>query len=925
MTKQNTEKVKGMLRRKAALGVLTLASVLFPATGRAQLSTNPDKFLGNITTRYQVDYNGFQYYKYWNQLTCENESKWGSVEGTNGTFNWPSNQINYAKQHNFPFKWHALIWGAQHPGWFNSSMAPEQRYKEIVQWMDAIKKQYPNLELIDVANECVAGHQADTYLFQEALGGSGVTGWDWLIKAFELAYERWPNAILIYNDYNTLRWNQPQFIELVKTLRDAGAPIDAYGNQAHDLNGCSQSELKTSLNTLNTSLKMPMYITEYDIGTTDDAAQKKYYSEQIPVMWEAEQCAGITLWGWHYGCTWTNDGKDDNGNTINSGHSGLYMQDKRERPAMTWLKEYMATDKAKAAKSPYPGMKKEASVYVKPQSLNIEKGVESIVTVRAKIRTKTIEKIDLYEGTKLIGTMTEATRDGEFDFTYAPSALGSKELKAVVTCTDGFIWTRYSSITVCNARAPYKNMAAKLPGKVEFENFDSGADGIAFHDMNSQRQDNTGSSYRTDTGIDIGKAGTNYEVGYTEAGEWMEYTLDVQEAGLYNFDIHYATPTSGVTYNMQLSTPDGQVLLTEAAAPLARTSTSGLWTTYKDAHGRLLLPLEEGTNILRFNLVGGDSQYLVNLDYINFTRVDVNEDLQLALSSDPAISAVSTKTTIAASMQNEDNVKSVTFYLDGVKNKTVTAAPFEMVYTPSAKGNYLFTAVATDNDGRESNLASLNLKVTAKRTAYKANTVPGTIEAEDFDKGEEGLTYHDSDAEYHDKPTKLYRSDSEGVDIVQGNNGYVIGWTASNEWLEYTIDVVNPGLYTCEIEYSNGTSSTANVLFQKLGDDGKLSTLWSFSSVAKTADWSTYKTKALTTKKELQAGKQTIRVTFKNGNINLDRFTLNCVEDWTPVEDIYIMRPKEFEVKPIFNLSGQEVDDNYRGIVIKNGKKILRK
>ena len=50
-----------------------------------------------------------------------------------------------------------------------------------------------------------------------------------------MAHERWPDAILIYNDYNTFQWQKKEFIDLVKTLRDAGAPIDAYGMQAHDL------------------------------------------------------------------------------------------------------------------------------------------------------------------------------------------------------------------------------------------------------------------------------------------------------------------------------------------------------------------------------------------------------------------------------------------------------------------------------------------------------------------------------------------------------------------------------------------------------------------------------------------------------------------------------------------------------------------
>lgn len=887
---------------------IALAALLSTGAAKAQLSTNPDKFLGNITTRYQIDYNGFQYYKYWNQITCENESKWGSVEGTNGSFNWGmDNAYNYAKQHNFPFKWHALIWGAQHPGWFNSSMAPEQRYKEIVQWMDAIKKKYPNLEIIDVANECISGHQADTYLFAEALGGGGATGWDWLAKAFELAHERWPNAILIYNDFNTFQWNTDQFIEICKTLRDVGAPIDAYGCQSHDLTNFNVNSFKNVMNKLQTSLKMPMYSTEYDIDEANDANQLKCFKEQIPVMWEADYCAGITLWGWHYGCTWVTA-------------SGIINTNKTTRPAMDWLVEYMKTDKAKNAKSPFPGMKKEASVYIKPQSLNIEKGTASAVTVRARMATKTIEKVDLYEGTTLIGTLTEG-QNGQYVFAYAPTATGEKELRAVVTCTDGYTWTRYSNINVCDARAPYKGKPTVLPGTLQFENFDSGADGIAFHDNNSQKQ-GTGKSYRSDTGgIDVETGGTGYCVGYTEKGEWMEYTLDVKEAGYYNYDISYSSPVDAVTFNMQLNTEDGLKMLTAAESPLAKT---GSWSTFKTAHGRLLLPLQEGKNVLRFNIVGGAEQYVTNLDKITFKRVDVNEDIKLGIVCDPAVSMVGTKTQIAANVESEVGIKDVTFYVNGVKNKSVTAAPYEMSYSPSVKGVCVITAVATDNDSKESPIATYNLTVTAKRSAYKGvTTVPGVVEAENFDIGEEGLTYHDDDTEIHDDAKYRTENPKPGVDVVAGNGGYVIGWTASNEWVEYTIEVANPGLYTCEMTASNGTSTSASVNFSLVGADGKLTTLWSLSC-AGTGAWGTYKVRKSSVKKELQPGKQVIRVTFKNGNVNLDNFELKCVEDWTPIEQIFAEKNQPVPVG-IFNLSGQKVDDGYRGIVVKNGKKFWQR
>lgn len=899
---------------KKSFILVSMAASLFANTAKAQLSSNPDKFLGNITTSYNVDFGNEKYYTLWNQITCENESKWGSVEGNNNSFNWGcDNAYNYAKQHKFPFKFHALVWGSQYPSWIEKQ-TPAQRYKEIVQWMDAVKKRYPDLQLIDVVNEAVSGHQAGTHYFAEALGGAGVTGYDWIIKAFELAYERWPNAILIYNDFNTFQWNTDQYIDLVKTLRDAGAPIDAYGCQSHDLTGLDLSGFKSVMTKLQNSLRMPMYSTEYDIGTTNDALQLQRYKEQIPYMWEQDYCAGVTLWGYIYGRTWTNDGKDENGNTINSGHSGI-IKDGKDRPAMTWLREYMKSDKAKTAKSPFPGMVKEASVYVKPSTLNMEKGLENTITVRARMKTKTIEKVELYAKNVLIATMTEG-ENGEYVATYIPTALGKQELKAVVTTTDGSSWTRYSEITVCNPRAPYKNTIAKVPGTIQLENFDSGADGIAFHDNNSQKQGD-GASYRSDTGgIDVIKCGTGYGIGYTEVGEWMEYTVDVTEAGLYAYDLYYSAPEDNPAICVSVSSADGQKLLTSEQEVLAKT---GSWSTYKTARGRFLLPLEAGEQRIRVAVAGGTGQYVINLDRIALSRVDVNEDIKIAISSDPKVSAVSTKTTITADVQSETEIQNVKFYLGGILNKTVTAAPFEFAYTPTVKGEYTFTAVATDVDGKESKIAQYTLKVNAKRTPYKgAISIPGIVEAENFDKGEEGLTFHDSDS--NDEGKANYRTDNAGVDIKKAaNGGYVLGWTAVNEWYEYTIDVKEAGLYSCEAVVSSGTTNSGFRV--GLVEDGKVTTLWTIS-VPQTGNnsWDTYKTVKATAQKNLTEGQHIIRITVTGANCDIDKLDLKCV---VPT-DIKTVNAAP-QSTGIYNLSGQKVDENYRGIIIKNGKKYFNK
>ena len=253
---------------KRNLLLIAVCFCMLPAA--AQLSSNPDKFLGNITTGWgsDVDTNGFIYSQFWNQITPENSTKWDAIEPSRGNFSYSGadKAANYAKQHHFPFKYHTFIWGAQYPGWMNDLSTAEQ-YRAIVEYFDGVKEHYPNLEIIDVVNEAITGHQPAPY--RAALGGEGRTGYDWIIKAFQLAHERWPNAILVYNDYNSFTWQKSQFITLVQTLRDAGAPIDAYGHQSHDLTDMSLSNFKSAMNEIHTALQMPMYSKEFDIGTSD--------------------------------------------------------------------------------------------------------------------------------------------------------------------------------------------------------------------------------------------------------------------------------------------------------------------------------------------------------------------------------------------------------------------------------------------------------------------------------------------------------------------------------------------------------------------------------------------------------------------------------------------------------------------------------
>lgn len=529
---------------------MTCVMLMWGMAASAQLNSNPDKFLGNITTDWpgSMDYDGFVFSEYWDQVTPENSTKWASIEGSRGQMNWGGSDIayNYARKKGFPFKFHCLAWGSQYPDWIKNLTAGE-RLKAIENWMDGVKEKYPDLEMIDVVNEAVEGHQRDTYLMREALGGNGKTGYDWIIKAFEMAHERWPEAILIYNDFNTFQWNTDEYIELVRALRDAGAPIDAYGCQSHDLGGVNKETFEAVMAKIQEALKMPMYISEYDIGDTNDANQKWNFQQHFPTMWEADYCAGVTIWGWMYGHTWIEGGNGE------KGISGL-IKDGKERSALKWLREYMQTDAARTAKSPFPGMKKEASVYVKPASQKVVKGDRLPITVRASMATKRIEKIDLYVGDELVATMTEAPYETE----YEASATGWKTIKAVVTTTDGSTYERLSRFNVARGtkREPYNGDAAELPGTIKAEEYDKGAQGVTYNDA----------SRSTTTAL--------------KDGAWMEYSVDVKEDGLYQMEVEVASTKSGGVMHLAEYGKDNLTFLTNMAE-VPNTGGASVWQTIR--------------------------------------------------------------------------------------------------------------------------------------------------------------------------------------------------------------------------------------------------------------------------------------------------------------------------------------------------------
>lgn len=309
-----------------------------PADARApepaDASTRPDagnapqaakKFVGNITTRSQVR---SDFAMFWDQITPENEGKWGSVEATRNQMNWAAlDRIHdYANQHGVIFKQHNFVWGSQQPGWLAGLSASEQR-AEVEEWIRLFCERYPDVALIDVVNE-PPPHTSPVYM--QALGGAGASGYDWIVQTFKWARQYCPKAVLILNDYNNLEYGNDatHFIDIAKKVKAAGAPIDAVGAQSHDVYKMSADALKKALDQMSSQTGLPIYITEYDINESDDAKQAEIMKSQIPVFWDHAAVKGITLWGYVSGATW-------------EANTGLMSDSGQQRPAMKWLLEFL--------------------------------------------------------------------------------------------------------------------------------------------------------------------------------------------------------------------------------------------------------------------------------------------------------------------------------------------------------------------------------------------------------------------------------------------------------------------------------------------------------------------------------------------------------------------------------------------------------
>ena len=210
--------------------------------------------------------------KQFNSLTPENAMKMGPIHPKENEYNWKDADsiVAFAQRNGMRVRGHNLCWHNQAPSWMFvdekgdtvSKAVLLQRLKEHI--TTVVNRYKGKVYAWDVVNEAISD-KPDEYLRPSAW--LKICGEEYIAKAFEYAHEADPNAVLFYNDYNEINpVKRAKIIRLLKSLKDAGVPVNAVGLQAHwAVNEPSREQLDSTIQQF-AALGLKIQITELDIS-----------------------------------------------------------------------------------------------------------------------------------------------------------------------------------------------------------------------------------------------------------------------------------------------------------------------------------------------------------------------------------------------------------------------------------------------------------------------------------------------------------------------------------------------------------------------------------------------------------------------------------------------------------------------------------
>jgi hypothetical protein len=171
-----------------------------------------------------------------------------------------------------------------------------------------------------------------------------------------------------------------------------------------------------------------------------------------------------------------------------------------------------------------------------------------------------------------------------------------------------------AELVVNHNKAPVLSAAAVC--EIQARDFDLGGEGVGYHD-NDDGNSGGNYAYREDLG-DTQSRGVDVEgglnLGYTNEGEWLMFTTQVEDAGLYAVDLRLSVNENNARYRLEAdgSSTDGY--------DLKNNGSWGDWRWYYEVNSDTVSPklyLTKGTHKIKFYFMSGGFNFMA----LKFTRV----------------------------------------------------------------------------------------------------------------------------------------------------------------------------------------------------------------------------------------------------------------------------------------------------------------
>ncbi len=378
--------------------------------------------------------------------------------------------------------------------------------------------------------------------------------------------------------------------------------------------------------------------------------------------------------------------------------------------------------------------------------------VNGSVTLDVAASGGTATKVEFMDGTVSLGSVTAEP----YTFTATNLQLGVHSFYAKVYASDKFNVTNNVEVQV-GSQLPYGGTAWAIPGTIEAGRYDSFEGGkgqnIAYLDVTTT---NSG-DFRTDEYVDAFSNVTEGAcVGSIATSEWLEYTVNVSQAGIYSFAFRYASGNSagGGPFHLEM---DGKTISGDISVPSTSTTVWTIWAT-KTVTG---ISLNPGQHMLRVAFAAGE----FNLGKMTFTRTgDLAYSYPTAVSGGKLILILpQTSTTLDGSASTESASKPLTY--SWVQNYGPTVVQFSDAATSNpvisglAEGMYSLTLTVTNSDFRTDQdellifvsltaniLPTVSLLSPVDMSTFTAgNPVTITANASDFDGSIQKVDFYQND------------------------------------------------------------------------------------------------------------------------------------------------------------------------------------